>query len=105
MQTVVLVTFWAVAAGFTTAGLAASLYQLITNSPVSFRLIMVGEMLASILAVPLLLFSGPVVIARNAWQGRILERREWAWLFASAAIVTTWSFLTGVVILEFIFSL
>src|SRR5262245_55857534 len=106
MQTVVLVTFWAVAAGFVTAGLFASSYQLLTNAPVSFRLLMISEkMLTSILAVPILLFSGPMVIARNAMYGRILERREWGWILASAAIVTTWSFLTGVVILDFLFSL
>jgi hypothetical protein len=45
------------------------------------------------------------VIARNAYQGRILQRREWGWVVMSAAIVTTWSFLTGVLILEFMFSL
>ena len=105
MTTIVLVTFWAVAAGFVTAGLFASCFQLLTNSPVSFTMLNVNRMLNAVMAVPLLLFSGPMVIARNAWNGRVTAQREWGWIFVSAAIVTTWSFLTGVLILEFIFSL
>jgi hypothetical protein len=105
MPNVVLVTFWAVSAGFVTAGLFYSLYQLITNSPVSFNMMMVGRLYNSLMAVPILLFSGPMVIAHNAWRGHVLERRQWGWILVSAAIVTTWSFLTGVIILDFVFSL
>ena len=105
MPTVVIITFWACAAGFVTAGLFYSFYQLLTNSPVSFNMLMVGKMLNAVMAVPLLLFSGPMVIANNAWRGRVQEQRKWGWILASAAIVTTWSFLTGVLILEFILSL
>jgi hypothetical protein len=104
MLTIVLITFWAVSAGFVTAGLFYSFYQLITNSPVSFNLLMVGKLLNSVMAVPLLLFSGPMVIASHA-AGRVAAKREWGWVLASAAIVTTWSFLTGVIILDFAFSL
>ena len=102
---VLLVTFWAVSAGFVTAGLFFSFYQLMTNSPVSFGLVMSDKMQTSLMAVPLLLFSGPIVIARNAWRGRITEKRDWRWIFASLAIVTLWSFLTGLVILDFSFML
>jgi hypothetical protein len=104
MLTIVLVTFWAISAGFVTAGLFASFYQLMTNSPVSFRMLMDSKLFASIMAVPILLFSGPMVITRNAWHGRVLEQREWGWILASAAIVTCWSFITGVIVLEFAFS-
>lgn len=103
MSVIILVTFWSVSAGFVTAGLFASLYQLVTNSPLSFHLIMSEKMRTALLAVPLLLFSGPIVITRNAWQGRTIEQRQWRWIMASIGIVTLWSFITGLVILDFTF--
>ncbi len=103
MPFLVLITLWAVTAGFVTAGLFTSFYQLITNAPVSFRLLTTGEKFVSVLSIPLLIFSGPVIITRNAWHGRIAERRPWGWIMASCAIVTFWSFVTGVVVLEFVF--
>lgn len=105
MSVVVLITLWAVAAGFVTAGLFASFYQLVTNSPVSFRLLVAGETVTAILSVPLLLFSGPLVITRNAWNGRVIEQRDWRWIMVSCAIVAGWSFITGVIVLEFVFGL
>lgn len=105
MYAVALVTFWSVAAGFVTAGLFSSLYQLITDAPVSFTLILSEKMQTALLAVPLLLFSGPLVITRNAWRGRVLEQREWGWIMGSIAIVTLWSFITGLVVLDFTFRL
>lgn len=105
MSTVLLITVWAIAAGYVTAGLLASLYQLLTRNPVSFNLLFVGEMAMTLLAVPLLLLSGPVVIARNAWQGHIVQRRDWGWLAAAGLIVAVWSFLTGVIVLELVFRL
>lgn len=105
MSVILLITLWAVAAGFVTAGLFASFYQLVTSSPVSFRLLMTGEMMTAILCIPLLLFSGPMVITRNAWGGRVSQQRAWGWIMASLAIVTCWSFITGVVVLEFVLKL
>ena len=76
-----------------------------TRNPVSFSMLFVGEMATTLIAVPLLLLSGPVVIARNAWQGHVLKGRDWGWSAAALLIVAVWSFLTGVIVLEFIFSL
>ncbi len=105
MQVVVIVMFWGIAVGFVTAGLFASLYQLVTNNPVSFRMLMTSKMASSVLAVPILLFSGPLVIARHALLGggNIVSRREWGWLAMAVAIIGCWSFLTGIVILDFLF--
>jgi len=100
METWILLTVWAVTAGYVTAGVLASLYQWLAAEPVSFRLLMSETMARSVLAVPLLAFAGPAVIARNAWRGRVVEGRAWGWIAASAAIVGTWSFLTGVIVLD-----
>ena len=95
--------FWAIAAGIVTAGLLSSLYRAVTSEPVSFRILMTGGLGTSMLAMPLLLLAGPAVIARNAWHGGVISSGAWA--AATGAIVLTWSFVNGVVVLEFLLAL
>lgn len=104
-MSVLILLFWAVVAGYVTAGILASLYQWLTSEPVSFKLLVTGGLGASLVAMPLLLLSGPAVIARNAWRGRVIEGRAWSWIMASAVIVAGWSFVNGVIVLEFLLSL
>lgn len=95
--------FWAITAGYVTSGLLSSLYQWLRAEPVSFRLLVSGGLGLSLIAMPLLVFAGPAVLARNVWRGRVIEGREWRWIVASAGIILCWSFITGVIVLEFLF--
>jgi hypothetical protein len=105
MWGVCVLVFWAVAAGVVTAGLLSSFYSLLTAERVSFRLLMTGGLAVSIVSLPLLLLSGPLVIARNAQLAGLVAARAWSWVAATAAIVIVWSFINGVVVLEFLLSL
>lgn len=100
MNTDLIITFFAVATGFVSAGVLSSLYQLVTAEPVRFDLD--GASMASgVAAVVLLMFAGPVVLMRNAVRGRLIEHRPIGWLAASLAISSLWSLCSGVVVLEF----
>jgi hypothetical protein len=99
-----IVAGFAGAAGFVAAGLLSSFYQLVTASPVRFEMSS-DRMVAGVAQVILLMFTGPVVLMRNAIRGRIIERRPLGWLVASAAIAAAWSLCSGVVVLEFALAL
>ena len=52
--------------GFAVAGLLASGYQLVTERPLSFRLLNGGAKPLTLLAVPVLTFAAPFVSARTS---------------------------------------
>jgi hypothetical protein len=105
MWSACVLVFWAVSAGVVTAGLLSSLYSLVTAEPVTFRALLTGGLVVSMLSMPLLLLAGPLVIARNAWRNGVVETRAWSFVAATGAIVLTWSFINGVVVLEFLLAL
>jgi hypothetical protein len=90
---------FAIAVGFVAAGLVGSFYQLVTNRPISFELFGLSrpQVLVGVMS---LVLAGPAVIMRNAIRGRLVEQRPNHWLALSAAISATWSFLSGVFILN-----
>lgn len=100
MSVVFSVMLWAMPLGFVTAGILASFYRVVTTKPMSFRLLTENGAAGSLIALPLLALSGPVVIARNAWRGRIIEGRAWGWIAVSAVLVAGWSFLIGLYVLD-----
>jgi hypothetical protein len=102
-MSIVWVVLLGVAAGIVTAGLLSSFFRMMTAKQISFGLLMSDSPWTSAIAVPLLVLSGPAVIARNAWRGRVIEGRAWGCIVASAAIVATWSFVTGILVIEAIF--
>ena len=105
MSTTYVVICWAVVFGFVTAGILASLFHAVTRQPMSFRLLHEGGPAGSLIALPLLAVSGPVVIARNAWRGRRIEGRAWGWLLVSAVLVGGWSFCIGLYVLDLLLKL
>ncbi|MCG8558937.1 MAG: hypothetical protein MI824_03975 [Hyphomicrobiales bacterium] len=98
-------TFYALitATGFVAAGLVASLFQLVTGQPIRFGFtprsvpVDAAEILARMTA-------GPAIIMRNAVKAAVKEGREPYWLALSTLLSVLWSFFTGVVILELIYS-
>ncbi len=105
MSTTISVLLWAIALGFVTAGILASCYRLITTQPMSFKLLTEGGPAGSLVALPLLAVTGPAVIARNAWRGRMIKGRAWGWMAASLVLVSVWSFIIGVYVLDVVIRL
>jgi hypothetical protein len=91
---------FAMASGFVAAGVIASFYQLVTETPARFD-ISADRMWAGTLKVVLLMFAGPAILMRHAIRARIIERRPLGWLAASLAVSAAWSLCSGVVVLEF----
>lgn len=102
MSTTITVVLWAIGHGYVTAGILASCYRFCTTQPMSFRLLTEGGPAGALIALPLLALTGPAVIARNAWRGRTIEGRAWAWLAASLLLVSVWSFLIGLYVLDIV---
>lgn len=90
---------YTIAVGFVTAGLIASLYQLMTNKQVAFELLYQRDT-AAIPGVLTLVLAGPAVIMRNAIRGRLVENRPGHWLAVSTVLSAGWSFLQGIFILS-----
>jgi len=92
------------AIGFCVAGLCASAWQLVTGLPMKFGL-QAKHSIPTILGVFARVIAGPVIMMRNAIRGALVEGRAPFWLALSTFISTIWSFFTGILVLELLFSL
>jgi len=95
---------YALAAGFVSAGLLGSFYQLVTARPPRFELA-AGHWLSNCGELVMILFAGPFIIMRNALRGRRIENRPLKWLLASACISSMWSICSGILVLHLSFAL
>jgi hypothetical protein len=86
--------------GFAVAGSLASGYQLITERPLSFRLLNSGPQPVTLLAIPVLTFAAPFVIMRNIIRGRRIESRPFALVMLATTIAGLWSLLSGTVVVS-----
>ena len=85
--------------GFSVAGMLSSGYQLVTERPLSFRLLGEGEQSARLLAVPVLTFAAPFVIMRNALRGQRIEGRRFELVMLATVIAGFWSLMSGTVVM------
>ncbi len=104
MATELFVLFFAIAAGFVAAGLTSSGFQLITKKQLSFE-IPDWPVLGRFCLGFALIFSGPVILMRNAIRARLIEKRPIGWLAASTAISMSWSFILGLFVLQMMLAL
>ena len=88
-------SFIALAIGFAVAGSLATGYQLVTERPLSFRLLNQGAQLVTFLAVPVLTFAAPFVIMRNVIRGRRIENRRFQFVMLATIIAGFWSLMSG----------
>jgi len=100
----IFIILFAIAAGFVAAGVTTSGYQLITNRPLSFE-IPDWPALGRFLLGFALIFSGPVILMRNAIRARIIEGRPVAWLAASTVVSMSWSFVLGLFVMQIMLAL
>jgi hypothetical protein len=84
--------------GFAVAGMLSSGYQLVTERPLSFRLLGEGQQMARVLAVPVLTFGAPFVIMRNVLRGRRIEGRRVELVMLATIIAGFWSLMSGTVV-------
>lgn len=88
-----------IALGFAIGGLIGSLHQWLTDRAPSFQ--DTGETLTQKLwALALIVLGGPVIIMRNAMRGRRIEGRPFAWIVLSSILASSWSFCSGVSMLQ-----
>ena len=86
--------------GFSVAGSLATGYQLVTERPLSFRLLNGGPQPVTFLAIPVLTFAAPFVIMRNVMRGRRIERRRFEFVMLATMIAGLWSMLSGTVVVS-----
>lgn len=86
--------------GFSVAGSLATGYQLVTERPLSFRLLNDGPQPVTFLAIPVLTFAAPFVIMRNVMRGRRIEGRRFEFVMLATMIAGLWSLLSGTVVVS-----
>ena len=84
--------------GFAVAGSLATGYQLVTERPLSFRLLNGGPQPVTILAIPVLTFAAPFVIMRNIMRGRRIQSRRVEFVMLATMIAGLWSLLSGTIV-------
>ena len=84
--------------GFSVAGSLASGYQLVTERPLSFRLLNGGARPVTFLAIPVLTFAAPFVIMRNVIRGRRIQGRRFEFVMLATTIAGLWSLFSGTVV-------
>jgi len=84
--------------GFAVAGSLATGYQLITERPLSFRLLNGGPQPVTILAIPVLTFAAPFVIMRNIMRGRRIGSRRFEFVMLATMVAGFWSLLSGTIV-------
>ena len=86
---------FALALGFSFAGLLCSGYQLATESPLSFHLLERGPRPSTFAAVPFLVFAAPFIIMRNTLRGVQIESRRFEFVMLATVIAGFWSLMSG----------
>jgi hypothetical protein len=90
---------FAMACGFTAAGFVVSLYRATNNGEAGFRALY-GSPSQAFWSLLLCTFAGPWIILSGSLQVWRRGRMPAAWLAFSAALCATWSFCSGVVIVQ-----
>ena len=88
-------SFLALAIGFAFAGLISTLYQLLAQRPASFRLLEQDARMASVAAVPFVVFAAPFMIMRNTLRGHAIARRRFQTVMLATVIAGFWSLMSG----------
>ena len=91
-------SFIALFIGFAVAGMLATGYQVVTERPLSFRLLNGGVRIVTFLAIPVLTFAAPFIIMRNTIRGRRIEARRFEFVMMATILAGFWSLMSGTVV-------
>lgn len=95
---------YAGAVGFVAAGIAGSLYKMVTSEPARFGLL--GESaLALITTFAFCALTGPVIVVNRAIETRRAYQLPLGWVAAGIALAGLWSCCLGIVVLELALSI
>lgn len=92
-------SFIALALGFAVAGSVASLYQLVTRRPASFRLLRRGPRPSTFAAIPMLAFAAPFIIMRNTIRGSRIAHPGFMAVMVATVLAGCWSLMSGTAVL------
>ncbi|MGA2125241.1 MAG: hypothetical protein ABSG76_03720 [Xanthobacteraceae bacterium] len=92
----------ALAIGFAVAGMLSSGYQLMTERPASFALLVRGAKPSTFAAVPFLVFAAPFIIMRNTVRGRLIQHRRIEFVMLATILAGFWSLMSGTVVVSLI---
>lgn len=87
--------FIQLAIGFAIAGALASAYQTVASRPPSFALLQQGPTPKSFAAVPLLVFSAPVIIMRNTLRSGAPDPQRIQFVMTATVLAGFWSLMSG----------
>lgn len=91
--------FFALGFGFALAAMLATGYQLLTERPASFRLLISEERVRAMAAVPFLVLAAPFIIMRNTVRGRRIENRRLEFVTLATVLAGFWALMSGSVVL------
>jgi len=91
-------SFLAVAIGFAVAGLVSSGYQLVAARPASFRMLQKGPGVATLAAIPFLIFAAPFIMMRAIVRGGMQGRQNLEAVMLLTVVVGFWSLMSGTVV-------
>ena len=94
-------SFLALGLGFAFAGLVAALYRALRDQPPSFSLLFAGGP-GGLVAIPLVVATGPAIIMRNTIRGRRYERRKVHFVAFATIIASFWSIAIGYQLLRLV---
>lgn len=98
-----MVALYAAAVGLVTAGLAVSLYQLVTDRTAGF--VLFGRSVSLLFAsFVFFAFCGPILVMRET-SPRKGQRSSPGWLALRVAMVGMWSCCSGILILQVVLTL
>jgi hypothetical protein len=100
----VAIHLYAMAIGFTAAGLVASFVQLVSGQPLRFSF-EPSSVLASLGGVVLRVLCGPALLMRNTWVDAKQRSRSPVWLGLSVLVVGMWSLFSGALLLGLVLKL
>lgn len=92
------------AVGFVAAGIAASVYKMVTLEAARFALLGSGA-LAILSTFLFFAVSGPAIIMDSAMKRRLGDADAAGWLVASLVVAGLWSVCSGILVLGLVLSL
>lgn len=97
-------TLLTIGSGIVLSGLVSSVYHITTNDIPKFSMLN-SQGLDLFIKIFVIIFSGPIMLLRNCYYGRVLENRPLRYVFGGAMIAASWGMLNGLYVTSAIVTL